>query len=106
MDIGILGPLEVRADDQVIDLGTPKARAVLAALVLRHGQVVSADHLIEAVWASDLPANPRAALQTNMARVRRALGTAGDGASRIETGPGATGCGSDPTSWTQSGSRR
>jgi DNA-binding SARP family transcriptional activator len=81
VDIGILGPLEVRGEGKPVEVGTRKARVLLAALVLGRNQVVSADALIEAAWPNDLPANPRAALQTSVARLRRALP---DGA-RLET---------------------
>ena len=74
MEIGILGALEVRADGVVVEVGTRKARVLLAALVLGRNRVVGADALIQAAWPGELPANPRAALQTSIARLRRALG--------------------------------
>ncbi len=76
VEIGILGALEVRADGVVVEVGTRKARVLLAALVLGRNQVVGADALIQAAWPGELPANPRAALQTSIARLRRALGDA------------------------------
>ncbi len=74
VEIGILGALEVRADGVAVEVGTRKARVLLAALVLRRNRVVGADALIQAAWPDELPANPRAALQTSIARLRRALG--------------------------------
>ena len=44
----ILGPLEVRCDGEVLDLGSPKQRAVLGALVLARGAVVALAALV--IW--------------------------------------------------------
>ena len=59
MDIGILGPLEVRREGTTIEIGTRKARVLFAALVLGRNQVVSTDVLIEAAWPQDLPDGAR-----------------------------------------------
>ena len=51
--IEVLGPLQVRggdAPDDVVDIGSPRHREVLAALVVDCGRVVSTDALLERVW--------------------------------------------------------
>ena len=47
MQFNILGPVEVRRDDEPLDLGGPKQRAVLAVLVLSAGRVVSVDRIVD-----------------------------------------------------------
>jgi predicted ATPase/DNA-binding SARP family transcriptional activator len=71
MQVKILGPIEVSAGDEQIVLGGPKQRTVLAVLAIRHGQVVSSDELIEAVWGNDLPSNPLNTLQYQIAQLRK-----------------------------------
>jgi DNA-binding SARP family transcriptional activator len=50
LELGILGPVEVRIDDSPVALGGPRQRAVLAVLAIRPNQVVSVDRLIEDIW--------------------------------------------------------
>ena len=45
LEIRILGPLEVTADGDMIDLPAGKAGLLLAALVVHANQVVSTDRL-------------------------------------------------------------
>lgn len=73
MQIRILGPIEVATDADVLALGGPKPRTVLAVLALHHGEVVSPDVLIEAVWGDHLPKNPQNALQYQIAQLRKVL---------------------------------
>jgi hypothetical protein len=47
LDVRLLGALEVAVDGQVVDLGGPRQRAVLALLLVAHGEVVSVDRLID-----------------------------------------------------------
>ncbi len=47
MRFRILGPLEVRSGQAWSGIGAPKWRALLAALLLKPGQVVSTDRLVE-----------------------------------------------------------
>jgi DNA-binding SARP family transcriptional activator len=56
-----------------VDLGGPKQRAVLARLVLAHGQVVSVDRLIEDLWEGEPPPKALAALQAYISHLRRVL---------------------------------
>jgi DNA-binding SARP family transcriptional activator len=81
----VLGPLEVRDGDRPVAVGTVKARTLLVALLLRANRVVATDELIDQLWGDLPPANPRSALQTNVQRLRRALGD--DAAELIQTRP-------------------
>jgi DNA-binding SARP family transcriptional activator len=73
LDFRILGPLEVVLDGRPVDLGGAKQRALLAILLLRANDVVSADRLIEDLWGEEPPATAENVLQTYVSRLRRAL---------------------------------
>jgi WD40 repeat protein/serine/threonine protein kinase len=70
----VLGPLEVSGEDGPVPLGGPKQRIVLAHLVLGANQVVSAEHLIDALWGDDLPEDPKSTLRVYVSRIRSVLG--------------------------------
>lgn len=48
----------------------PRAKALILALALSHGQPVSASALIEDVWGADAPASANTALHTMISRIR------------------------------------
>jgi DNA-binding SARP family transcriptional activator len=50
LEFRILGPTEVWNEDEQLQLGGPKQRAVLALLLLEAGRVVSTDRLIDLLW--------------------------------------------------------
>ena len=83
MWVGVLGPLEVRAEGQQVDVAGSIPRRLLALLATRPGQFVSVDWLIDRLWGDDPPAVARATLQSHVARLRRSLG----GADAIVAGP-------------------
>ena len=71
--ICVLGPIRASVNGGPLDLGGPKQRAVLARLVLAHGQVVSVDRLIEDLWEGEPPPKALAALQAYISHLRRVL---------------------------------
>lgn len=71
--ICVLGPIRAQVAGHQVDLGGPRQRAVLARLVLAHGQVVSVDRLIEDLWAGEPPPKALAALQAYISHLRRLL---------------------------------
>jgi DNA-binding SARP family transcriptional activator len=71
--IRVLGALEVTVDGATADLGGPRQRCVLARLVAAHGRVVSADRLIEDLYANEAPPRALAAVQSYVSHLRRAL---------------------------------
>jgi predicted ATPase/DNA-binding SARP family transcriptional activator len=73
MQFGILGPLEVLHDGVRLQLGGVRRRAVLARLLLDVGRPVSADRLIDDVWADEPPATARKNLQKYVLELRRLL---------------------------------
>jgi DNA-binding SARP family transcriptional activator len=70
----VLGPLEVSGEGGPVPLGGPKQRIMLAHLVLGVNQVVSAEHLIDALWGDDLPEDPKSTLRVYVSRIRSSLG--------------------------------
>jgi eukaryotic-like serine/threonine-protein kinase len=74
MQFRILGPLEVVADGEVVDLGGQRQRAVLAVLLLHANKLVSADRLIDALWPEDPPETAAKTLRVYVSRLRKALG--------------------------------
>jgi DNA-binding SARP family transcriptional activator len=71
--IRVLGALEATVDGATADLGGPRQRCVLARLVAAHGRVVSADRLIEDLYADEAPPRALAAVQSYVSHLRRAL---------------------------------
>ncbi|OBC07847.1 hypothetical protein A5788_14810 [Gordonia sp. 852002-50816_SCH5313054-c] len=80
----ILGPLEVRRAGETVDLGSPKQRIVLGALILARGAVVSVDRLIDSVWGTHPPPAATTSLQAYISNLRRALRGESGGPSPIE----------------------
>jgi DNA-binding SARP family transcriptional activator len=74
---GVLGPLEMTADDVALPLGTPKQRAVLAMLVMNRNRSVSADSLTLAAWEQHPPAEARASLHAYISNLRKLISRAG-----------------------------
>jgi WD40 repeat protein/DNA-binding SARP family transcriptional activator len=72
--IRCLGPLEVSDGQRVIPLGGRRQRLVLAHLLVRVGQVVPVDVLIDEVWGSRPPRAVRASLQSYVSNLRKAIG--------------------------------
>jgi DNA-binding SARP family transcriptional activator len=77
MDYRILGPLEVRDGDRLLGLGGDKQRALLAVLLLRRNEVVSADRLIDDLWGESPPARAVRTLQVYVSRLRKTLDSNG-----------------------------
>jgi len=82
VEFRILGPLELIADGQPIELAGQKQRALLAVLLLEANRVVSADRLIEALWSGRPPDTAAKALQVYVSQLRKLLDK-----DRLETKP-------------------
>ena len=78
MELRILGPFQVFDDSgREVGLPTGRERALLAALVLRRGEVVSVDALVEALWGDTAPSTAVKAVQGYVSHLRRVLGSDG-----------------------------
>ena len=69
----LLGPLEVWEDGREILLGTGRQRALLGLLLVHANEAMSADRLIEELWAGSPPASAQKVLQGYVSQLRRAL---------------------------------
>jgi len=89
MEFRVLGTLEVIEDGDTIIVGRARERALLALLLIHTPSPVTTDALIEALWGEHPPANPAAALQTAVSRLRGALeGPSGDRDRLVRVGTG------------------
>ncbi|MEV4051178.1 BTAD domain-containing putative transcriptional regulator [Amycolatopsis sp. NPDC049688] len=74
MQIGILGPFEVRTDDGALaEVPGARLRGLLVALALEPGQVVPKGTLVDWIWGEHPPAEAPNALQRLVSRLRKAL---------------------------------
>jgi DNA-binding SARP family transcriptional activator len=69
----LLGPLQARRDDQVLDLGPAKQRAVLATLLLSVNRPVPVARIVDVVWQGAPPGNGTNVVQKYVAGLRQVL---------------------------------
>ena len=73
MEFRILGPLEVVEQGRALPLGGARQRTLLALLLTRANEVVSADRLIDELWGAQPPRAAANALQYHVSQLRKAL---------------------------------
>ncbi|MGW6978961.1 BTAD domain-containing putative transcriptional regulator [Streptomyces sp. NPDC054932] len=71
--IAVLGPLRACRGATPLDLGPVKRQAVLAALLLSRGAVVSHEQLMHGVWGAEPPGSGHKVLASHVNPLRRAL---------------------------------
>ncbi|MFC8295390.1 BTAD domain-containing putative transcriptional regulator [Streptomyces sp. NPDC057242] len=71
MRFQLLGPLSITDGRDVVVLPPAKPTSLLAALLVRPGEVVPVSRLRQAVWGEEQPATAKAALQSCVLRLRR-----------------------------------
>ncbi|GGY59549.1 hypothetical protein GCM10010363_46230 [Streptomyces omiyaensis] len=71
MRFQLLGPLSITDGRDTAVLPPSKPTALLAALLVRPGAIVSTDRLLGAVWGETPPTTAKAALQSCVLRLRR-----------------------------------
>lgn len=72
---GLLGPLLVTdVVGTVVVLPAAKQRIILAALLLRANETVSADRMMEILWGASPPPSAEAAVRNYVMRLRRQAG--------------------------------
>ena len=74
--VAVLGPVRLNQPDGAeIRLSSERQRRLLAALALHAGSVTDTDVLVELIWPGEgaAPENPKAAVHTLVARLRKAL---------------------------------
>ncbi|WP_329177937.1 AfsR/SARP family transcriptional regulator [Streptomyces sp. NBC_01477] len=78
MEFRLLGEIEVWSAGRLLDLGTPRQQAVLAALVVDARKPVAIPTLVARIWDDAPPSDPRAVLYSYLSRIRRLLRQAAD----------------------------
>lgn len=93
--IQLCGRLKADVDGRHVtpQLRGRQGRVLLAYLVLNRGRPVSRNELIEAIWPASAPADPAAALRTQLSRLRSVLG------SEAVAGRAAVELDLPPTTW-------
>jgi DNA-binding SARP family transcriptional activator len=74
VELGVLGPLQVRQDGAPVTIPGAKPRAILTMLGLHGLSVVAADVLVQLIWGDDPPRTAVKALQTHISSLRHTLG--------------------------------
>jgi DNA-binding SARP family transcriptional activator len=69
----VLGPFEVRVHDEVLDLGGPRIRTLLALLTANAGRVTTVGTMVEALWGPESPPDAHRTVRSYVSRLRRAL---------------------------------
>jgi DNA-binding SARP family transcriptional activator len=79
----LLGLVEARRTDLPINVGGPREKKTLAALLLGMGHAVSVDRLVRMLWDDSPPATAVAQVHNSIAAVRRHLARVEDGCGQI-----------------------
>src|SRR5690348_10190471 len=75
VQVRLLGPVDVAVDGGSRPVNGLRRKAVLAALALHDGQVVSTDRLVDVVWGETVPPTVVNSLQTHISYLRGVLGS-------------------------------
>ena len=88
MRIRMLGPLEVSDGDRAVSLPRGHRRLLLAILLVRAGETVSSDRLIDALWGESPPPSAASSLHNLVSAMRQGLDAGrvvtDDGGYRLE----------------------
>jgi DNA-binding SARP family transcriptional activator/basic membrane lipoprotein Med (substrate-binding protein (PBP1-ABC) superfamily) len=86
VEFRVLGPLEARLGGRNVPLSGAKQRAVLAVLLLRAGEVVTVERLVDEVWGDDPPPSAAHSLESYVSRLRQLFN--GHGPAIVRRGAG------------------
>jgi DNA-binding SARP family transcriptional activator len=75
--VRVLGPIEISTGERNIRLAGQKQRALVAALALDIGKIVSVTQLVDVLWDSSPPASARAKIQGHVSALRQTIGQRG-----------------------------
>lgn len=67
----VLGPLQAEKRERPVDLGGPKQRTLMAALLVHEGKPVSTDRLTDLLWGDHPPATASKTLQKYVSQLRK-----------------------------------
>jgi class 3 adenylate cyclase len=88
LELGLLGPLQVRSEGCAVAVGGSRERAVLTRLVLSANQVVPLETLADDLWAGHPPDGAAQALWVYVSRLRKALREHGGEGMLVTRAPG------------------
>ncbi|MFC6010221.1 BTAD domain-containing putative transcriptional regulator [Nocardia lasii] len=86
LEVRVLGGPALRIDGRDLPFPAGRPGRLLVSLLLARGRVVPTGQLYEDVWPDSEPGDPRAALHTTVARLRRSLGAYGSAVQRSGAG--------------------
>ena len=75
IEYGILGPLQVRRDGELVVLAGDRQRVLLGRLLVADGRAVPIDVLIDDLWSGSPPPRADSTLQSHISALRRAIGS-------------------------------
>jgi DNA-binding SARP family transcriptional activator/DNA-binding XRE family transcriptional regulator len=71
--LAALGPLEAWGDGTPLSLGPPARRAVLGLLLIRPGELVRRDTIVDVLWPDSPPRTAVGLVQAHVSRIRKLL---------------------------------
>jgi DNA-binding SARP family transcriptional activator len=87
MRFWLFGQVELEAGGKLLDVGTPRQQAVLAALIVDVGKPVAIETLIDRVWDGNPPVGARNVVYSHLSRLRllfrHAAGMTGETTAQI-----------------------
>jgi DNA-binding SARP family transcriptional activator/basic membrane lipoprotein Med (substrate-binding protein (PBP1-ABC) superfamily) len=86
LELRILGPLELRSGASLLEVGGGKQRTLLATLLLRAGDIVGVETLVEELWGDRPPPSALHSLEVYVSRIRQLLD--GTGPRLVRRGAG------------------
>jgi len=89
LEFRVLGPVEVVLDGEVMRIGSPTQRTLLALLLMHPNEVVSTDRIVDVLWP-DNPPEARRKLWFHVSKLRailQAVGTENAAAGMLATRP-------------------
>jgi DNA-binding SARP family transcriptional activator len=79
LEFGLLGPMQVRAAGEDLDVGGVKQRALLALLLMHLNEPVSTDRLVDSLWGEAPPPTAAKMVHLFVSRLRKRLDATVDG---------------------------
>jgi DNA-binding SARP family transcriptional activator len=84
LEYSVLGDVTVTSSGRDVRLGSPQQKATLAFLLLRNGELISAEEICHGIWGPRLPTSAVGTIRTYIYRLRQAFSD--DGMARCPIG--------------------